>query len=296
MQKLSLFILALFVSAVTHAQTSATSVLPYKYDELTGPDFSKAVQKSDGVCLLPIGILEKHGPHLPLGSDIFGSRAVASLAAEKEYCVVFPAYYFGQINEARHQPGTISYSPETIWNLLQETCSELSRNGFKKIIIVNGHGGNNDFLHYFCMSQLHSQKDYSLILFQPGEDSVMTKKINSMRKTTTGGHADEVETATLMVIRPDLVKIDRAATQSGVNQERLEAIPFQYTGIWWYARYPNHYAGDGSKSTVELGKLVLENKSDQLAKLIQTIKKSNKIEELQNQFYQQAADPLKTKQ
>ena len=296
MQKILSLVLVFFLITGVRAQNSVSSSLPYHYEDLTAPDFVQAVHKSEGVCILPIGILEKHGPHLPLGSDIIGSRAIATMAAEKEYCVVFPVYYFGQINEARHQPGTISYSPEIIWNLLQETCNELSRNGFKKIIIVNGHGGNNDFLHYFCMSQLHSVKDYSLVLFQAGEDSAMTKKITAMRKTTTGGHADEVETATVMAVRPNLVKMDQATTQSGANQERLESIPNQYTGIWWYARYPNHYAGDGSKSTVELGKLALGYKSDQLAKLIQTVKKSNKIEELQNQFYQQAADPLNTKQ
>ncbi len=296
MQKLISLILVFFLQSGAQAQNSTTQSLPFRYEELTAPDFVKAVQKSEGVCLLPIGILEKHGPHLPLGSDILGCRQVSSQAAEKEYCVVFPMYYFGQINEARHQPGTIAYSNEIIWNLLQETCNELSRNGFKKIIIVNGHGGNNDFLHYFCMSQLHSVKDYSLILFQASEDSAMMKKIASMRYTTTGGHADEVETAMIMSIRPDLVKMNLATTQSGANQERLEVIPFQYTGIWWYARYPNHYAGDGSKSTVELGKTVFGFRADQLVKLIQTVKKSNKIEELQNQFYKDAADPLKTKQ
>ena len=88
-----------------------------------------------------MGILEKHGPHLPLGTDIFECRKVALTAAGQEYSIVFPTYFAGQINEARHQPGTIAYSPELIWKMLQETCEELSRNGLKKIIIVNGHGG-----------------------------------------------------------------------------------------------------------------------------------------------------------
>ena len=123
--------------------------LAINYEDLTAPDFVKAVQQSSGVCLLTLGILEKHGPHLPLGTDIYECRKVASTAAEQEYCLVFPTYFAGQINEARHQPGTIAYSPELIWNMLQETCDELSRNGLKKIIIVNGHGGNNDFLRYF---------------------------------------------------------------------------------------------------------------------------------------------------
>ena len=278
------------------AQTNLGSKLPYCYDELTAPDFVKAVAQSSGVCLLPIGILEKHGPHLPLGTDIFECRKVATTAASQEYCVVFPTYYVGQINEARHQPGTIAYSSELLWKMLQETCDELSRNGLKKIIIVNGHGGNNDFLRYFCMSQLHSPKDYVLIFFQPNDNDETAKKIKALRQTTTGGHADEMETSMMRYIRPDLVKADQAGSQSGKNQGRLTELPNQYTGIWWYAQYPNHYAGDATKSSVELGKLLTEADADQLAQLIKKVKQSNKIEDLQNQFYQQAANPLNMKQ
>ncbi len=278
------------------AQTNLVSKLPYCYDELTAPDFVKAVAQSSGVCLLPIGILEKHGPHLPLGTDIFECRKVATTAASQEYCVVFPTYYVGQINEARHQPGTIAYSSDLLWKMLQETCDELSRNGLKKIIIVNGHGGNNDFLRYFCMSQLHSPKDYVLIFFQPNDNEETAKKIKALRQTTTGGHADEMETSMMRYIRPDLVKADQAGSQSGKNQGRLTELPNQYTGIWWYAQYPNHYAGDATKSSVELGKLLTEADADQLAQLIKKVKQSNKIEDLQNQFYQQAANPLNMKQ
>jgi len=294
--KKSFLIMFAICSLELVAQQNTESKIPYCYDEITSPDFVKAIQQSSGVCLLPMGILEKHGPHLPLGTDIFECRKIATSAAEKEYSVVYPTYYFGQINEARNQPGTVSYSPDLIWKILQETCDELSRNGFKKIILVNGHGGNNDFLRYFCMSQLHTPKDYVLVFFQPKESPETEKKIEGLRKTTTGGHADEMETSMMRYIRPDLVKVDQAGTQSGKNQERLAEIPFQYTGIWWYAQYPNHYAGDATKSSVELGKLITESKADQLVLLIKKLKQSNKIEELQNQFYEGAANPLKTKQ
>ena len=62
--------------------------------------------------------------------------------------MIFPAYYFGQIAEAKHEPGTIAYSREIQMNLLQETTDEMARNGCKKIIIVNGHGGNESLLPY----------------------------------------------------------------------------------------------------------------------------------------------------
>jgi len=89
------------------------------------------------------------------------------------------------INEARHQPGTIAYSPELIWDILQETLDELSRNGFKKIIIINGHGGNNAFLNYFGMAQLSEKRDYALYWFQPFNDPEILKKAEEMTQPKT---------------------------------------------------------------------------------------------------------------
>src|SRR5205807_9912249 len=106
--------------------------------ESTPADFSKGIQRSQRTCLLPFGILEKHGPHLPLGTDLLDVRYAALHAAEQEYAVVFPEYYFGQIFEARHEPGTVAYSAHMQLELLQETTDEMARNGCKKIIIVNG--------------------------------------------------------------------------------------------------------------------------------------------------------------
>src|ERR1700733_9649012 len=118
------------------------SKLSVHWEELTAADFREGIQHSQGTCLLPFGILEKHGPHLPLGTDLLDVRHAALHAAAQEYAVVFPEYYFGQIAEARHQPGTIAYSRELQLALLQETTDEMARNGCKKVIVVNGHGGN----------------------------------------------------------------------------------------------------------------------------------------------------------
>ncbi len=83
--------------------------------------------------MLPFGILEKHGPHLPIGTDLLDVRFAVMNAVKQEYAVVFPEYYFGQIFEARHQPGTVAYSLSTQLTLLQETVSEMARNGCKKV-------------------------------------------------------------------------------------------------------------------------------------------------------------------
>ncbi len=127
---------------LAQAQTNSPQAkLSVHWEELTGPDFLGAIQRSQGTCLLPFGILEKHGPHMPIGSDLLNARYAALHAAEQQYAVVFPAYYFGQISEARHEPGTIAYSRDLQLALLQATTDEMARNGCKKILIVNGHGG-----------------------------------------------------------------------------------------------------------------------------------------------------------
>ncbi len=270
--------------------------LHVQYEELTSLEFLKAVPRSAGVCLIPIGILEKHGPHLPLGTDLLDVREVALRAAGKEYCVVYPPYYFGQIHEGKHQPGTIAYSADLIWKALQETCDELARNGMKKIVLVNGHGGNNHFLHYFCQTQLAGRKGYSIVLFSPSSNPDLEAKIKALQKTTLGGHADEQETSTLLAHRPDLVHLDQAAAQSGADQKRLAHLRDAYTGIWWYAQYPNHYAGNGSPAAPELGKLLLETEAGQLVELIRALKKDTAIQALQERFYREAENPLETKQ
>src|SRR6476620_6417629 len=127
------------------AQTSLST----HWEELTAPDFVQAIHQSQGVCVLPFGIIEKHGPHLPLGTDLLDVRFAVGNAVKQEYAVVFPASYFGQIFEARQQPGTLAYSLPTQLTLLQETVNEMDRNGCKKIVIVNGHGGNNSLLPLF---------------------------------------------------------------------------------------------------------------------------------------------------
>src|SRR5215472_9035635 len=142
----------LLAAWLTPAQSQGQ--LSTKWEELTAEDFVQAIHQSQGTCLLPFGILEKHGAHLPLGNDLVNVRHVSLSAAQKEYAVVFPEYYFGQIFEAKHQPGTVAYSLQLQLRLLQETTDEMARNGCKKVLIVNGHGGNEHLLPLFAQAQM----------------------------------------------------------------------------------------------------------------------------------------------
>lgn len=292
MKKIFLLFQSMLLSFVLIAQPGNPENLPFKMEDLTSPRFSKAVELAKGVCILPLGIIEKHGPHLPLGSDLYESREAAFRAAQLEYAVVFPPYYFGQIYEARHQPGTIAYSNELVWQMLEETCAELARNGLKKIVLVNGHGGNGSFLQYFCQSQLAKQQDYIVVLFQEGRDAVYGKEIASLKKAQLDGHAGEEETSMMTVINPGIVDQSALKTESGLDQSRLARLPFGYTGIWWYAKYPNHFASDVATPNPKLGELLLKSWSSQIAELVRYLKTDNSVEQLHQEFFRRADNPL----
>ncbi|MHA6246788.1 creatininase family protein [Pontibacter sp. CAU 1760] len=261
--------------------------IPARWDELTASDWPKALEKSNRTCILPIGILEKHGMQAPIGSDLIHVREWAARATKNEYAVVFPDYFYGQINEAKHQPGTFSLPSRLVWDLLDATVEEIARNGFDKIVIVNGHGGNPQLLRYFVQAQLEKRRDYAVYFFDPTPDADFTEKMKKMRKTDPAGdqHGGENETSSLLYLRPDLVKQERATQESGQNLKRLGDLPNLYTGIWWYASYPNHYAGQAEKATKELGKLITDNKVEALTKALKAVKSDTKTLQLQKEYF-----------
>jgi creatinine amidohydrolase len=269
---------------------SAQTKLSPKWEELTAADFRTGIQQSKGVCLLPFGILEKHGPHLPLGTDLLNVRYASLSAVEQEYAVVFPEYYFGQIFEAKHEPGTVAYSIELQLKLLQETTDEMARNGCKKVIIVNGHGGNNHLLPFFGQAQLDKPHDY-VVYVLAGERS---KAGGPARKSTGPDHAGENESSNLLYTHPELAHIDRAAGESGADQKRENLSAELYTGIWWYARFPNHYSGDGSVATKELGEWNVKNWVEAIVEGIRAVKADDVSLKLQNEFYEKSKHPLDT--
>jgi len=280
----SVLFLSLFATSPGWAQG-----LSPKWEELTAADFGKALEASEGTCALPLGILEKHGPSGPIGTDLINVRYVTTLAAREEYTLIFPEYYVGQIAEARHQPGTIAYSSRLQLDMLQETVSEMARNGCRKVILVNGHGGNNSLLPYFGQTQLDSPRDY-VVYAVSGYEADLPE---AARPSGPGvdGHAGEDEMANVMASRPDLVHAQRATTESGADQARLDLPEGVYTGIWWYARFPNHYEGNAAGATAARGEAATQAMVRRLAEDIRAIKRDEAGPRLQREFFERVVQP-----
>ena len=139
-------------------------MLDYRWEKLTSCEFDEAIEKSKGLCIFPIGCLERHADHLAVGCDSIQAELIAEKAAEKEYAVVFPtAYWLGNVMGAHNlkgdtldtpfkKRGYIALSPELLLNTMEELCREIFRNGFRKILILNSHGGNDSFLNFLLSS------------------------------------------------------------------------------------------------------------------------------------------------
>jgi creatinine amidohydrolase len=289
-RKSILLSITILAASTLSAQTPAPPKLSVHWAELSAAEFKDAIARSQGTCILPFGIMEKHGPHLPLGNDLLNVRYVAINAAQQEYAIVFPEYYFGQIAEAKQQPGTVAYSRRLQLELLQETTDEMARNGCKKVMIVNGHGGNNSLLPYFAQTQLDSPRDYVVYIVGIGRSGPGEPKHKS--NPATDMHAGESETSMSMVARPDLVHLDRATQESGADLGRVKLPDGVYTGIWWYARFPNHYAGEGAVASRELGEFEAKTWINGVVNAIRAVKGDSESLRLQNEFFERGKHPL----
>ena len=109
--------------------------LPAKWEDLTSADFVKAIQKADGVCILPMGSVEKFGPSAPLGTNVYLARIIPLEAVKQEYAVIYPEYFVAETSNTSTLPGTIHYSFNLQVQFLDETVKEMARNGCKKIIL-----------------------------------------------------------------------------------------------------------------------------------------------------------------
>ena len=258
-----------------------------QWEQLTAPEFMKAVHETE-VCILPLGVLERHSNHLPLGTDALNAHKLACLAAEREPAVVFPLFYFGQIYEARCFPGALTLKPTLLLELLEGVLDEIGRNGFRKIILVNGHGGNNYLLGFLAQGSLWEQKPYTVYLYREHFTPEQRRRWDEVLETSLHGHACECETSITLAHYPELVDMDAVPEQPGEPLNRAQNVPGAFAGISWYANYPEHYAGDARSASAEKGKILSAIQVEALAGFIASVKADSVLPALEKEFFERA--------
>jgi len=260
---------------------------------ITSERWPQAVEECGGLCLLPMGCIERHGPHLPLGTDQIAADHMARRAADIEPAVVFPSYFFGKIWTARHYPGTFAIGRNLLLDLLEATLDEIARNGLRRILIVNGHGGNNSMLHFFLRSLLAKPRDYVAYATNHWQmDEATQATWAEMSAGGDGDHADERETSWLMHMRPDLVHMeDLTGPEDGRDREMQKDLEGLDSSVAWYARFPTHYSGDATAATPEKGEFFVKAGAERLARQMRAIKADTVTPELLRTFYERSASP-----
>jgi creatinine amidohydrolase len=252
-----------------------------QWENLTSVDFKAAVETTQ-VCVIAMGVVERHSDHLPLGTDFLNGHRIACLAAEKEPAVVFPPFYFGQIYEARCFPGTLTLKPTLLLEMIWNVFDEIARNGFTKIVLFNAHGGNTFLLRFLGQCALWEEKPYHLYMPTNLVDHDQWKAI---LETDYHGHACECETSITLANYPDLVHMERVPLEPGNPKGHLSNIPATYNGIWWYADHPEHYAGDARTASVEKGKKLVALQVEGLARYLSAVKADKIIPSLTAEFF-----------
>lgn len=261
-----------------------------KWDSLTAPEFARAVKECEGVCILPIGVIEKHGEHLPLGQDALWAYETAVQAAEQEKAIVFPYYYFGMNTHAKCEPGAIALKFELLLPLLESVCDEIARNGLKKIIFWNGHGGNYFMLNYLTQKMLDSPKDYMLYFVDgcPAE----TPSDNTFLEAKVDGHGGEAETSSMLALHPELVISETPASYGMPLGRELYRKMGIATPTWWYADHPRMLMADQTPGSKEKGEKFNAVQIARLAEAVRLIKKDDTPLELYREFLARADRPL----
>lgn len=259
-----------------------------RWEDLTSDRFPAAVRKSKGVCILVLGVLERHGPHMPLGTDMLCGLHLASEAAKREPAVVFPPWFLGQIYEAKCFPGTVTVPPRLLLEMLFAICDEIGRNGFTKIILNVAHGGNYHMVKFLSQCFLDAPRPYSVYVVDffevltPGEAAAWKSRMDVVMPDQ---HADEMETSLMMAYRPELVDMKALRGRVGASMKRLAHLKRASSPFGWYANFPEHYAGDARLATASKGRAVTEIMVNALAEAIREVKSDAVAPRLAKEFF-----------
>ena len=216
--------------------------------------------------VLPIGILEEHGPHLPLGTDGFQVEAVVLEAAARTGAVVLPTLWYGNAVSTRPFPGTISISVDTLRAVVRDILSELARHGVCSVAIVSGHagGGHMAFLKQAARDALQDDLPLRVAVLSEWDALLGLEEVAGIRLPPGDGHAGAMESARMLDLRPELV---------GDLPGPLfpEDAPSEVS----IAPLPDGYGGDPSLATAKLGRALHERCVEALVELFDRLTPSD---------------------
>jgi creatinine amidohydrolase len=247
------------------------------YGKMTWPEI-KEVDK-DRVVILPVGAMEDHGPHLPLDTDNLIVSEIAKGVAEKmpEEVLLLPLIPFGFNEHHKDFPGVIYIQPETLLHFVADVTSSLAHHGFRRILILNGHGSNHPVLDLAARKTVIATE---CLCASVSYWNLIGETLRANRKSRLGGmaHACELETSIYLYFDPDHVHLDKAA-ESIVHDEKSRYFCLDLMGgakamamQWWSAQTADGTMGDPTVAAPRQGKIFFEAAVSELIGLIREMR------------------------
>ena len=256
-----------------------------EWEKYSWKEIEKRLEEVD-TAILPCGSIEQHGPHLPLDVDYYDSMYLARKVAEacsNPKPFVLPALPYGVAYHHEDFKGTISITNHSLAQLVYDIGMSLSRNGIKKLIILNAHGDNAPTLLY--AAQTINRDSGIFVCVESGETS--DTDLFALIDTPNDIHAGELETSTTMAIRPEVVRTDELVNETlNFGSSYLDFTSER--GVAWYVRTKilsqSGVMGNPQKASSEKGKKLWEVMIAHLVKFVEEIKRS-KLEDLYQRKY-----------
>jgi len=232
--------------------------------DLTRDEFAQAMKEGRWL-LLPFGSVEQHGPHLPLGTDLYYAEHVCLAVAERVNGLVAPGFPYGICRTMRNFPGTVSLSPETFTPLLREMLSGYARHGAKKMVLLAGHAEDvqEGAMREAALSLVNADPTLRILVIGP------YAFLEPVRQRTglvgRDGHAGSIETSEMLVIAEDRVHLDRMpqVTRPPLSQFQVSASP--------EAEFPTGVRGDTSKASRTLGERATNHTVAEIVRVLENM-------------------------
>lgn len=196
----------------------------YLLQENSWEEIEEQKLETGGIVIIPIGSVEQHGYHLPLGTDTYVAQMIAEDAAKITGAIVTPPLWFGWSPHHMVLPGTITIRPEVLIEYTYDIISSLKEHDFKKIILINGHRIVNISWMQIAAERAQRLLGVKVVIFDP---AYMSKDIVEKLEFGPVGHSEEIETSHMMYKHPELVHIEKAK-DNPITKKPLYSVDPKY--------------------------------------------------------------------
>ena len=247
---------------------------------LTWTEIEQMPNKENAIIVQPVGAIEQHGPHLPIAVDSAISMGVLGKALsqldEEIPAYALPCLYYGKSNEHSGFPGTVTLSAATLLSVITEVATSIYRSGFRKLILMNSHGGQPQIMEIAARDLHEKHSDFAVFPFFTWRVPHIAGDLLTEKEKEYGIHAGDAETSIMLSLLPEQVKMDRAVKEYPQGLPENSSIDMEGNlPFAWLTKElsKSGVMGDATAATKQKGDRILQSVADGWVRVIEDVYK-----------------------